>query len=248
MEGLRYLSDNMKDLIRRIADKYQIDRWTLKNEYEGIIQILGLHFSDVLSDDDSNISFFATEDKIGITIESGKFQWDKLNNSDEKESYAANQSAIIHADCIEQLYFLKWLSDNNLVYFTREHNDFKDIPKEIGHSPQGIFRNWIISSDILKEFIITHYKSRIIPSLYLISFAKEFKTPEQIEYEEQLKISKKALKRAKLGNWIAISIGVISILISVILAKYVPVDINDQQHKELIEAIKYIGKTENEKP
>lgn len=247
MEGLRYLSDNMKDLIRRIIDIYQIDRWTLENEYEGIIQSLGLHFSNVLSDDNSNISFFANKDKIGITIESNKLQWDQLNNSEEKESYATNQSAIIHADCIERLYFIKWLSDNNLVYFTREHNDFIDIPKEIGHSPQGIFRNWIISSDILKEFIITHYKSRIIPSTYLISFAKDFKTLEQIEYEEQLKISNKALKRAKLANWIAISLGVISILISAILAICVPVNIHNQQHKELIEAVKYNGKTQNEK-
>ena len=57
--------------------------------------------------------------------------------------------------------------------------------------------------------------SFIIPSLELIQIVENnFKTIEEIQYEEQLNISKKALNVANKANYIALGIGIVSIILS----------------------------------
>lgn len=250
MTGLQYLDDNLKSLIERIIDGYHLDFHYMEDDTEGITYGPGIYFNNAFSDDFTLISFETNKGKLAINIESSKLEYNSWKIA-ERNNYKANNAALLHANFMESVHFVKWLAANDLIYFTKENKHQNGISecKTSNYVPHYSQANWIIGSDTICEFILSHYNSRIIPSPYLISFYNNgYKTDEQLQYEAQIEISKQALKRAKHGIIISIIISCASLLASYIFAKYVDSTINEVQHNELIEAIKYHGKTTNEKP
>ena len=220
MTGLQYLDDNLKGLIDRIITNYQLDIHYIEDDTEGVTYGPGIYFCSVFSDDFSLINFVTINGQLAINIESSKLEYNSTNTA-ERECYKANNAALIHANFMESVYFMKWMHENNLIYFTKENKKtvITAIDK-INHTPNFEQANWIIDSDFISNFIFVHYNSRIIPSPYLISYYKQgFKTEEQIQYEKQLEFTAESLTIAKRANCIAILVGIISLFISVILEK-----------------------------
>lgn len=243
MTGLRYLDDNLKGLIDRIITNYLVDIQDMEDDTQGITYGPGIYFNNAFSDDFTLINFETNKGKIAINIESSKLEYNSWKVA-ERNNYKANNAALLHANFMESVHFMKWLGENDLIYFTKENKHHNRIPecKANNYEPHYSQANWIIDSDSICEFILSHYNSRIIPSPYLISFYNNgYKTDEQLQYDAQIQISRKALKRAKQGIIISIIISCASLLASYIFAKYVDSTINEGQHNELIEAIKYHG-------
>lgn len=248
MTGLQYLDENLKSLIVRIIDEYHLDIFHMEDNTDGITYGPGIYFCNAFSDDFSIINFVTINGQLAINIESSKLECNRVKIHESK-CYKANNAALIHANFIESVYFMKWMHDNNLVYFTKENKQSNIIPiyDENNYVPNFEQANWIISSDSISDFILSHYNSRIIPSPYLISYYHNgFKTEEQINYEEQLENTKKSLKIASFANWIAIAVGIISLLFSVILTTCCESTINSDQYKELIKTIDTNGQITNE--
>lgn len=250
MTGLQYLDDNLKGLIDRIITSYQLDIHHMEDDTEGVTYGPGIYFNDAFSDDFTIIHFETKNGKLAINIESSRLEYNSWKVT-ERNNYKTNNAALLHANFMESVHFMKWLAANDLIYFTKENKRLSGIPefKASNYVPHYSQANWIIGSDTICEFILSHYNSRIIPSPYLISFYNnKYRTDEQLQYDAQIQISKQALKRAKQGIIISIIISCASLLASYFFAKYVDSTFNEEQHNELIEAIKYNGKITNEKP
>lgn len=231
MIGLTYLNSHLKDLIVRIIDSYQLDLHYMENGIESITYGPGIYFCNVFSDDYNIITIEADNKRVVIHIESSKLECGDDYNKTERDIFAANNGALIHAKFIESACFIKWLAENNLIYLTKENNNIQDIPTKSDYTPNFRDVRWRIGSESLSNFILSHYNSRILPSQYLISFTKNgFRTDEQIRYESQLKISQKSLEEshtanivakqslrvARRANRIAIAVAIITIIVSIV--------------------------------
>lgn len=186
------------------------------------------------------------DDNIYISL-SGRY----LEPGHHFESLQNEDSAWIKAfphfnRIIQSLFFVKKLYDNGLILILKGGDDKlggvdDDITKSIPH---------FLKHNSLLHFLEKSCYSEIIPTSELITLCNNnFKDAEQIRYENQVQISFAALKRAKRSNYIAISIGLLTLITSAILTKCVNTTINEGQHKELIETIKnhHNGETENAK-
>lgn len=243
MTGLQYLDDNLKGLIDRIITNYQLDIHYMEDDTEGVTYGPGIIYNNAFSDDFTLIHFETKNGKLTINIESSKLEYNSWKVT-ERNNYKTNNAALLHANFMESIHFMKWLAANDLIYFTKENKRFNVIPEfdASNYVPHYSQANWIIGSDTICEFISSHYNSRIIPSPYLISFYNNgYRTDEQLQYDTQIKISKRALKRAKHGIIISIIIGCASLFSSYLFAKCVDSTIKEEQHNELIEAIKNHG-------
>lgn len=75
----------------------------------------------------------------------------------------------------------------------------------------------ILDTDI-SDYIKENFFSCVIPSFELIQITKNnFKTCEQIKYDEQLSLTKKALHNGRVGNIIAIVVAIVVTIISILL-------------------------------
>lgn len=167
-----------------------------------------------------------------------------------KESVAEQiQSLILGCNFISKLY------DDGLIYFPEENfeeSKFDDWHVPFDEYPKSLYI-WEFSNFIsrkIAKFLDKFLSSTILPSYQLIElFDNEFKTVEARRHEQQQTINDKALMRAKQGNYIAIGIALVSVIVAILCATLIPVSINCSQHKELIKTIENLhnGKAENAK-
>lgn len=150
----------------------------------------------------------------------------------------------IHADAalqktqvIEQLNFVKLLYEDGLIFFTGDKVDqdigeCKPNPKYMEEQLKSgkHFNHAFVYSTTILDFVSKFFYARVLPSQRLIDFkANGYKTNDEI-----------AFKKTQLLGWVgiivAILIGCTSFILSIIgFNKESKIDNN--QHKELIEAI-----------
>lgn len=236
-------------ICKYIVETYLQNSRNPGNWFKPSYNLFGCKFIDVLNakeicKDDICAYIGRVDDYIYVSL-SGRYL-DPLNSfedlRDEKSAWIKAHSHFNRI--IQSLFFVKKLYDNGLIMILKSSDDVIDgVVDDITKSIPHFFKH-----KTLLQFIEDSYLSEIIPTSELIDLYKnDFKNKDQIRYENQLNISIASLKRARISNYIAIVIGMLTLLASVLLTKCIDTRIDLNQHNELIEMIKSLnnGKIEN---
>lgn len=256
MSILSHIDDNLKQLISRIIDEYQMQLHYMEDCTEFFHGNPGIHFGDAFSNAYTLIHLTTCCDKLAIIIDSYKVK-PEFNNLQDNINYSTNNGAIIHAEFIQAISFLKSLYDNGYIFFTEDNSKNKSIPIYQSAADNSNCPVWTINSELLTNFAKQHFFANIIPSPALISFYRnDFKNDEQLRYEKQLEISNQSLEEAhianlvaknsldetkksndisqeavssaKRGNQIAIIVAIVAMLVTILSAIFIPVSLNKE--------------------
>ncbi len=221
----------VKTIIKHYNHKQNLCEKHLK---DGVRHEIGLLFNLLLKKLSIQVAFSFEKEEMRIITKSNLFQETKENVIDVTPILTddLNTNDLNTVNAIQVISFLKTLEKGDYIILLFDP-DIKDK-----HSNMPTCSYTAIFDKQLIGFTKRLLQSRIIPTTRLIEIDQE---GCRTETQQALHISRRA-------NRIAFIVGCASILFSVILTKCVPLSIEEHQHNELIEAVKYNGKTQNEKP
>lgn len=148
---------------------------------------------------------------LSIVIKEMQYRKDHLQLPGKYASKYIRQCEYIQLQILHITQYIRQLEENRLIFVLKDPaiEDNKNFIFEPDYHPFEIFHKE------LNQYVFDNLFSFIIPSLELIQIVENnFKTIEEIQYEEQLNISKKALNVANKANYIALGIGIVSIILS----------------------------------
>lgn len=253
MNPLRNINKTSKELIKDIVAGYRETTELIESGKSTPVYGPGIMFRQLFCDEECFIEIYQDENKnLAIEIEFSKdgdkgLSTGELNNKHFK--FGGSKKSIF----IEKLIFLKSLYDYGLIYFSEERvNDSKmtipkytsSLDKQQALGDKSNFMTWFISYPSLYEFVCKYYYSNVVPLSSLVYFFDaDYKTEEEIKYEQQLSISedsldisreslektRESLTIARNANRTTIIVSLLvcifSVLVSYIIAVRVPVSI-----------------------
>ncbi len=255
MNYLESLSDNEKLVITRIVDYWNNCSARNIDVSKPHDEVYGIPLHDLVFKFINERTLLQIEDiSYKIEIDSGQidfyqfFKTEKANNKlGEQHKFEVELISIDNSRWfLIVVNFLKRLYDDGLIYFEYEefslttYNDWDSRVKDFP-APEYIHHSECFFSKDIAKFLDLFLGSPIIPSFQLIELYKyDFKTVEKRRYESQQSLSNKALRSAKRGNYIAIGIAIVSTLVAILCSLLIPVSIDKEQHKAIIQTIEKI--------
>lgn len=268
MMDFNNLDDDAKKFIELIVDNYVLGKQYMSdgtNPYvinPGVrVQNIFMNFTDAFG---YNVCMHKTEDSnVEVCYIYNPELISKKDGENESKA-TARFLKIRKAEIIYKISLLKWLLDDGFIFLVddKDWNLF-----HTGKITETDKQRWtennlkcyqeIIKSEVIFNFISQFHNCTIIPSPQLIDLRNQnFKTPEQIRFEEQKKIATDALEEAQKATklaqesqkctiWTSTIICVITLAVSFVIAFFVPTSISQDFSKPLNTRLDSITESNN---
>ena len=200
---MRELSKTEQDVIKRLIEWEEI----LEKEPHNFFQIdLGILFNDIGGKYNSycKIDFDNTEIS--------------LKSTSEKTLTGLSENNSFRRDFITLVYFIDYLNTERVIYLVPTDPDIYTPILEFSHLLQN--RTPFVSKidDIeFIELLKTLFFKHIYPTEYLTKYYKQkCRSDEELRFEKSINVGKKGVDYAKYSIWVAIAIGITSIVLTAV--------------------------------
>lgn len=184
-------------------------------------------------------------------------EWVTDTGNEKIEFYCKDKDAPMSVmfGALDILSLLKYLEDNGYILVTQKANA-KLLPKQLYSHKKYIYEDgkyWIKMGENCKgailgskqllftdaALLLDRYANAIIyPTTELELYVKRgFKTEDDVKFEAQQSIAERSLKITKKSVWVAIAIGLASLIATYVSVK-APITINEPQYNRIIESVR----------
>ena len=200
---MRELSETEKQVIVRLVKWEEI----LKNQPDNYFQLnLEILFGDLCK---KYNSFFNIDFNNGIVV---------LKSTNELKGTGLAENNSFRRDFISLTHFIDYLKTEKLIYLVPIDPDVNQVSYERNCLiPQKTpFKSEIIDNEFVL-MLMNSYKKDIYPTEYLTKYyANDCKTDEEIRFKDTMAIANEGIKKARTAIYVAICVGVASILLTLI--------------------------------
>lgn len=232
-----------KEIASEIINNYNRKRLACGNDKK-FYHAIGILFHSLLKQLNINIHIIYKDNSIQLITKSNLLDIDnsdKIHDLSPKITEDLNLHELRVVKFLQTISFLKNLEEQNyIIVLNCESKPEKPQPE--------IYDSYEITDPDLVEFINRLRCSRIIPTTALIEIsAYEFETVEKRQYNKQVQLSEEAIsearkantiaassnKLAKRGNCTAISIAIVTFILSIAIAVFIPSSLTQNTINEI---------------